>query len=179
MFADFIRSFRNKRIEVPRKIQFFQEITPSPECKKCENRVIASSSDIDDMTLHFVDDFRKMVDLSIRQLEKDDPDFDEFGKDPKTPLLNYIDNIIKHTQIEWTTLPGSIALLNRLLKMNKNAKISINNMHRLMVAALVISDKFLEDVPASIEDFARGSGFELVLFLFGLVLITLGLFMRN
>ena len=118
------------------------------------------------MVLAFVDSFRKMVDFSIEKIREDDPDYKEFCNDPKIPLLNYVDKIIKHTQIEWTALPGCIVLLKKMKNKSSDAKISINNMHRLLVVSLLLSDKFLEDVPARNEDFALGSGFDLVPFYF-------------
>lgn len=135
--------------------------------KKEEDKVSkANKNTIGSMTLAFVDNFRKMVDFSIEKIKEDDPDYKEFCNDPKMPLLNYVDKIIKHTQIEWTALPGCIVLLKKMKNISRDANISINNMHRLLVVSLLLSDKFLEDMPARNEDFALGSGFDLVFFFF-------------
>lgn len=169
LLANFFNQMKKQRIEAPRKIEFHMELSSSFEKKRKreENKVSsANKNTIGSMTLAFVDNFRKMVDFSIEKIKEDDPDYEEFCNDPKIPLLNYIDKIIKYTQIEWTALPGCIVLLEKMKKKSDGGSISINNMHRLLVVALLLSDKFLEDVPARNEDFAKGSGFDIVFFLF-------------
>ena len=170
-FADFFREMKKQRVQAPKKIAFHMESSSDYSSKKKitkeEVKVSkANKNTIGSMTLAFVDNFRKMVDFSIAKIKEDDPDYEEFCNDPKIPLLNYVDKIIKHTQIEWTALPGCIVLLKKMKHKSNDAKISINNMHRLLVVALLLSDKFLEDTPARNEDFAIGSGFDTVFFFF-------------
>ncbi|OHT08645.1 hypothetical protein TRFO_22725 [Tritrichomonas foetus] len=163
-FAEFFSQLRNQRIEAPRKIEFYREFSSSSgDTEEEDYEISVESATIDSLAALYVKNIKNMVDPKARVLKEGDPDYQEFGNDPKTPLLNYVDKIVKVTIMEWAALPGSIVLLNRILKKQKDAKINIINMHRLVVASLLLANKFLEDVPASNVDYSVASGFKLVL----------------
>jgi hypothetical protein len=121
----------------------------------------ASRDTISAMTLYFVDSFRKFVNFDIPALDESHQDYHEFGHDPKIPLLNFVERIIQTTNCGFSALPGAIVLLKRLLSSHPELVISINNMHRLLLVALLTASKFLEDVPAANQLFATGSRFSI------------------
>lgn len=163
LFADFLRRIKNQRVEAPRKIELPLEPASSDEIKE-EKNAFATKNIVGSLILVFVEHFRNMIDFRVEKIREGDPDYIEFCNDPKIPLLNYVDKIVKYNQLEWTALPGSIVLLEKMKRKRSDAKISVNNMHRLITVALLIASKFLEDTPAANEDFARSSGFDLVCF---------------
>jgi hypothetical protein len=120
---------------------------------------IACPSSAGAILLHFVDSFRKFVNFDIPALTKSDPDYDEFGRDPKVPLLNFVEEIVTKTQCEFLVLPAAIVLLKRMIGLYPNLVISINNMHRIMTVMMMLAGKFIEDVPAGNQIFATCTHF--------------------
>jgi hypothetical protein len=143
------RIFRT-RIKAPQKYLFASAEDKPQQLKACkENK--------GNILLAFVDSFRKMIDFSIPALKSADSDYEEYKNDPKIPLLPFSENIENFTKLCWTSFPASIVLLRRLIKYIPSGKISVNNMHRLMVASLMLADKFIEDIPPCNETFANSA----------------------
>jgi hypothetical protein len=113
-----------------------------------------------EILFYFVDSFRKFVNFDVPALTKHDDDYNEFGKDPKVPLLNFAEEIVTKTQCEFLVLPASIVLLTRMMKLYPSLVISLNNMHRIMIVMLMLASKFIEDIPAANQIFASSSHFK-------------------
>ena len=152
-FASFFHQILNKRVEAPDKMLFILEELPKQKLRE------ASQNSIQEMIPFFVDNIREYIDFKIKPLSPSNPDYQEFLNDPKTPLLNYVQKITQETQCEWAALPGAIVLLERLRSKLVKCKISVNNMHRLLLISLCIADKFFEDLPVSNSSFASAGGF--------------------
>lgn len=154
----FQRAVQN-RVNAPKKINFIKKEKKTKVKEKEFDR-----KNLNFLLIYFVDNFRKMVNFEVRQLEKTDKNYYIFEKDPKIPLLEYVKKIIKQTQCEWVSLPGAIILIKRLKIKHPELVISINNMHRILLIAIMIADKFLEDTPADNESFSLGSNISLVFY---------------
>ena len=139
------------RIKAPQRYLFAAEDKPQ-QLKACkENKK--------DILLAFIDSFRKMVDFSIPTLKQTDYDYEEYKNEPKITLLSFSENIEIFTKFCWTSFPASVVRLRRLIKYNTGGKISVNNMHRLMLVSLMLADKFIEDIPPCNETFANSALF--------------------
>ena len=156
-FQEVFQRAISNRVKAPKNVNFIKKKETS------KNTIVIDSDNLNSLLIYFVDDFRKMVNFGVRQLEKTDKNYYIFENDPKVPLLEFVKKIIKHTQCEWVSLPGAIILINRLRSKHPELIISINNMHRILLIAIMIADKFLEDTPAANESFSIGSNISLVL----------------
>ena len=146
---------RNRTIALP--LSEFFHLTQHKDDD--ELLIQVSSKDLPEIIDSLVDDYRKHIDFKIPPLAPGTNDYQEFKDDPKIPLTSMVRNICKKTECHWMTLPGAILLIERGILFCQSCKISVNNMHRILVVAMIVSAKFLEDTPAANIDYARAAGF--------------------
>jgi hypothetical protein len=111
------------------------------------------------LILQFLSAFKCFVSFDIPPMSDADEDYQEFGSDPKTPMLRFIESVLRETDADVLCLAGSIVLLRRMKRRNPDVAISINNMHRIALVSMLLAAKFIEDIPPSNQLFAFGADF--------------------
>lgn len=101
---------------------------------------------------------RVLLDLSCGA-DMTDSIFD-VKKPPKVGLDDYLNRIIIHSEMEESTLIIGIILIDRLTK-EANLKISQHNIHRVLMAALVVALKLNEDIIYTDKEYAAIGGINL------------------
>lgn len=158
-FATFFHKLQRKRVEAPESKLFNFENSSKLLPKRKTFEII------NDLIPFFVEEVKNYIDFTVKPLSKTSPDYEEFKNDPKAPLLNYFTHIIKDIECEWSAIPGAIVLLERLNHITHGTKLSINNMHRVILIAICTADKFFNDSPVANTIIADAGGFNSRLFL--------------
>ena len=76
---------------------------------------------------------------------------------PKMSVSDYLSRIVKYTHIEESTLLASVICITSYIKKTKNI-LSLNNIHRLLLASCYINAKFYQDVNFSLKFYAKVGG---------------------
>ncbi len=69
---------------------------------------------------------------------------------------DYVQRLLQHITCSDTVFVHATILLQRLGNMNNRLTISLNNAHRLLITAFVISAKFLDHVSFTNSHYAKG-----------------------
>lgn len=88
----------------------------------------------------------------------------EVKKSSKVGIEDYLDRIISYSEMEDSTLIVGIILVDRIMK-EASLKLSHNNIHRILIACLVVALKLNEDIIFTDKEYAMIGGINLKLFI--------------
>lgn len=81
-------------------------------------------------------------------------------KKPKISILNYLERIIKHTEVEGHTLILALTYLDKIAGL-KEVHLTENNIHRFLLISIVVSIKYNEDDYLDNKVYAQVGGIKL------------------
>ncbi len=108
------------------------------------------SKDICELTISFL---KKNIADSTRE-GVSIPEF-EIKKGHENKIEDYVLHCISTLQLENTTIKYSLYLINKLLVLNQEIRLTHNNIFKIFFIAVYISSKLNEDITYSHERFAR------------------------
>lgn len=76
---------------------------------------------------------------------------------PTLSIMEYLDRIVRYTRIEMNVLKASVICITFYINHNKNY-ISLNNIHRLILASVFVNAKYYQDINFSIQFYAKVGG---------------------
>ena len=76
---------------------------------------------------------------------------------PTLSIMEYLHRIVKYTRIEMSVLKASVICITFYINHNKNY-ISLNNIHRLLLASVFVNAKYHQDINFSIKFYAKVGG---------------------
>lgn len=83
-----------------------------------------------------------------------------FNKAPILPIEDFIERLIIYSMIEYSTLISTFIYMDRFIDMC-DVRLSINNIHKVFLTAMIISIKYNEDIHYKNEIFCKIGGISL------------------